>query len=140
MRPAYLIAHHSLTKDSGTVSWPAIRRYHVDELGWSDIGYQFGIEDINGHQEILVGRMMNKSGAHCKQKGMNRKSIGILFTGNFDLAPPPPEMWKLGLRLARTLMEIFYIPKDHVFGHREFASYKTCPGSQFDMDLFRAQL
>lgn len=39
MRPEHIIIHHSLTKDSETVSWNAIRRFHVNENGWRAIGY-----------------------------------------------------------------------------------------------------
>ena len=151
IKPEYIICHHSLTKDSGTVSWQAIRRYHMETLGWDDIGYHFGIEFIgrNGrkakvlrqdHYEILTGRMLDQKGAHCKQNSMNHKSIGICFVGNFDLYKPPHEMWILALKLVRSLTKVFNIPRKNVRGHHEFASYKTCPGLSFNMEKFRDQL
>lgn len=140
MKPEYLILHHSLTKDSETVSWDAIRRYHVQELEMIEIGYQFGVELVNRRHEIFVGRMMNEIGAHTKQNNMNFKSLGILFIGNFDLYPPPKEQWYLGLKLVSSLMDIFEISKDKVFGHNHFAKYKTCPGKLFDVKKFRELL
>lgn len=135
-----IILHHSLTKDSQTVSWDAIRQYHTVTLGWKDIGYHFGIERIGGHYEILIGRMMDQEGAHCRDHGMNRKSIGICFVGNFDLQAPPTEQWDLGVRLVKCLLSILAIPRSCVSGHCECSPHKGCPGKLFDLDKFRKEI
>ncbi len=139
MKPTRIIIHHSLTKDSGTVSWNAIRKYHMTNprLLFKDIGYHFGIEQVGQRQEILMGRMMNVQGAHTR--GQNEDSLAIGFIGNFDLGPPPADQWNLGIKLVKSLLEIFGIPRWKVFGHRNFSS-KTCPGKHFDMNLFRKSL
>ena len=138
MIPKYIILHHSLTKDSGTVSWGAIRDYHTRTLGWTDIGYHAGIELVGDNYEILLGRMLNVPGAHTK--GMNHLSLGICFIGNFDISPVPREQWDKGVQLVKSLKEIFNIPINHVQGHRDYANYKSCPGKQFDMNQFRKAL
>ncbi len=164
MKPEYIILHHSLTKDSKTVSWSAIRRYHTSykyrgriltkakalkmksegirgiASPWRAIGYHMGLELINDRHEILTGRMMNETGAHCYQSRMNHRSLGIMFMGNFDNEKPPKEQWNLGLKLVSSLMDVFKISKDNVFGHNHFAKYKTCPGKLFDVDEFINQL
>lgn len=131
----YIIIHHSLTKDSQTVSWQAIRRYHIYELKWEGIGYHFGMELVNDEYEILVGRPLTKEGAHCK--GMNSKAIGICCVGNYDLIAPPNCLFhNLGQHLIIPLMKIFNIPIENIKGHRDYAD-KTCPGTKFDMQLLK---
>jgi len=138
--PKNIVLHHSLTKDGKTVSWGTIRDYHKKVLGWDDIGYHFGIELVDEHYEILMGRMISEIGAHCPRESMNRNSIGICLIGNFDLIEPSIFIWTLGLKLVRQLMTSFGINLTHIHGHREFANYKTCPGKHFDLDLFRREL
>lgn len=143
MIPKNIIIHHSATKDSGTVSWQAIRRYHVNECAWGEIGYHFGIESIQDqswaepHYEILFGRMPDKDGAHTK--GRNSDSIGVCVVGDFDSNPPPEGQWNAALSLVRWLMGVYGIPKEKVWGHRDWAQ-KTCPGTKWNMDEFREQL
>jgi len=163
MIPTYIIIHHSLTKDSETVSWQAIRKYHMSfaydgniitkeeaekliskgknvKLPWDDIGYHFGIELVDNEYEILGGRLMNKPGAHCKENGMNQKSVGICVVGNFDEDEPPKRAWDLCLAVTSSLCHMLKIPVDKVQGHREHTPYKTCPGKKWDMMKFRDEL
>ena len=143
MIPRNIIIHHSATKDSETVSWQAIRRFHVDECAWGEIGYHFGVEQVQDKAwamptyEILFGRFPYQMGAHTK--GYNHNSIGICCVGNFDEIAPPKEQWDLCVKLVKWLMEIYQIPKDRVFPHRQFSD-KTCPGKLWDMDKFRDEL
>lgn len=150
MRPLftvkYIVIHHTATPDDGFgMNMEAIRNYHINNNGWEDIGYHFIIEKIQNRYEILVGRMPSYQGAHCL--GLNSKSIGVALIGNFNESPPPQEQWQLALKLVRSLMAIFKVPKDNVIGHREVnrvlgrVVYRgDCPGRLFDMDKFRAEL
>ena len=138
MKPTKIVLHHSLTNDGQTVSWGAIRKFHIVDLNWIDIGYHFGVEQVGNDYEIFVGRMMNKIGAHCK--GKNDSSLGVCFVGNFDLEPPPQLQFELGLGLVKTLCDVFQIDKHHVYPHHRFAPWKTCPGTQFGVDRFLKHL
>ncbi len=134
----YLMLHHSLTADSDRVSWGAIRRYHTKTLGWRDVGYHAGVEQVGECDETLLGRPWTKVGAHCRQEGMNRQAFGLCLVGNFDELPPPPTQWVAAVRLARMLIGLFDIPTETIIGHRDFAP-KSCPGHAFDLDEFRAE-
>lgn len=140
MIPTHIVVHHSLTKDSGTVSWEAIRWYHMHTKRWIDVGYHYGIELVNNQYQILVGRMMNQVGAHCIEKGMNRKAIAVCLIGNFDLTSPPDAQLDLLVRLTRSLMELFSIPIENVTRHSDHASYKSCPGKLFPWSRFVSML
>ena len=55
-----------------------VRRWHVEDRGWSDIGYHYLI-DRNG--TLVEGRPLERTGAHAK--GHNTGSVGIsLFGGH----------------------------------------------------------
>ena len=161
MIPNKIILHHSLTSNKGVATWQAIRHYHTsyrynDNIissteayvlkregkdvidPWIKIGYNYGIVKESNHYEILTGRLMNECGAHTV--GHNHDSLGICLVGNYDITPVPDELWQLTLKFVSSLCEICNILKSEVYGHREFASYKSCPGELFDLDKFRHEL
>lgn len=127
--PKKIIIHHSLTKDSGTVSWEAIRKYHKRK-GWKDIGYHWGIERVGSEYKILKGREENESAAHTK--GHNSASIGICLVGNFDIQEPPKEQLYKLIELINDIYKRY--GKLPIYTHNHFASYKSCPGTKFPME------
>ena len=158
--PEYIFIHHSLTDDSGTLSWGAIRRFHTSYVykgniidknralhliqegeyvkkPWSDIGYHIGIERVYDDYEVLMGRMFNRGGAHAV--GYNDKSIGICCVGNYDLMPPPEPLLERLTVVCKFLMPLYNIPIEKIKGHRDVAN-KTCPGKLFDLDKFKERL
>lgn len=145
----YIVIHHSFTDDQiNLINFHAIKKYHIETRGYIDIGYHFVIENIP--PVILVGRPLDMAGAHTL--GLNNKSIGICFVGNFDVSKPKKETLLYAIHyLIAPLIHIFNIPVQNVIGHREvnklieakkldekFKVEKTCPGKNFDMDEFRA--
>jgi len=139
-RWTHILIHHSLTPDGDTVDLQAFRRYHVDALGWSDIGYHYVIERVNGQFEAIVGRPIYKTGAHCSAYQMNSKAIGLCVAGNFDKEDVPPgAMLKLS-EVVKANMMLFNIPIDNIEPHSKYNPVKTCPGLRFDMDLLKRLL
>ena len=127
-----IIIHHSLTRDSGTVSWAAIRNYHIQHNGWVDIGYHAGIELVNNDFECMYGRPDYISGAHTA--GVNHRSLGFCFVGNYDVVAPSPEMLAVAARrVIAPWVKAFGIKLENIRGHRDF-SRKSCPGLMFGMD------
>lgn len=133
----HIMIHHSLTKDSGTVSWGAIDRYHTENLGMDEIGYHFGLELVGEYHRICVGRTLAKHGAHCPP--MNRKAIGVCVVGNYDITKVKFEQyWWLAI-LCRWLISEFKIPLENIVEHKDYAS-KSCPGKLFDIDKLKKQI
>lgn len=137
-KPTHIVIHCSQTKDSGSVSWGAIRKYHLG-LGWDDIGYHFGIELVGDRYEILSGRMPGITGSHCRAGGMNGKSLGICCVGDFDQSQPPIEMLDKLEKIVQHLINIYGIPRENIIGHGEVEPKKTCPGLMFNMNKFRGR-
>jgi len=153
MVPSWIVLHHSLSLDRHELlDWDAVRHWHIDENGWRDIGYHFGIELVKSQSvyEILVGRMPNETGAHCTHSGMNRKSIGICMIGNFDEYLPSDALLIRLRKFTLGLMNLLDIPPENVIGHRDAGlmdgfdwrkgEYKSCPGKRFPLDEFKLSL
>ena len=127
MKKTHIIIHHSLVSYTKNPSqFEAIERYHAGK-GWGKgTGYNFVIEK-DGLREN--GRSLSTLGAHCYQQGMNRKSIGICLSGDFDIEEPTREQCESLLKLILELQEAHGIPDENVELHRDYATYKSCPGN-----------
>jgi len=140
MIPQNIILHCSATEDSDTASWDDIKRFHTEMRGWSDIGYHYGIERINGTLTLLRGRKPWTIGAHCRAGGRNRDSLGLCVVGNFDHEAPDPELFEATVGVLAQLCFTFHIYPTHVYGHNEFEDGKTCPGREWDMGKTRRRI
>lgn len=119
-----IIWHCSATPEGREVSVDDIRRWHVHERGWSDIGYHYVIE-LDG--KVQTGRPLARSGAHVA--GHNHDSIGICYIGGIDKKQKPKDTRTAAQRKA--LYELTARLRDRypgatVHGHNEFAN-KACP-------------
>ncbi|MCK5517643.1 MAG: N-acetylmuramoyl-L-alanine amidase [Desulfobulbaceae bacterium] len=129
--PKGIIIHHSATRDTDSISYDAIRRFHVGEKGWDEIGYHYLIERVSGKSVLFTGRGLQYYGAHCKGKN---DSIGICVVGNYDDTGTAIFTDGKIETLINTLTGLLFIyPKikvSDIHFHREYAD-KTCPGTRF---------
>lgn len=129
--------HHSLTRDSGALSWGAIKDYHVNVNGWQDIGYHFGVELLGSQVKVMAGRPLTMQGAHCK--GLNSTHIGVCVVGNYDLIEPSTQHIDTLFNLCSGLMQIYNISPYEITYHSDFAP-KSCPGRLFPRKLLDYRL
>lgn len=135
----FIVIHHSLTRDGTVVNWQAIKKYHRDK-GWTDVGYQYGLDLIGNEVEIMVGRPLNAVGAHVVEQGVNWKSIGICVIGNYDEEAPDNKHMEKLVPLIYGLLKTLKLPTEAIRFHTEFAPYKSCPGKKFDLKDLRKRV
>jgi N-acetylmuramoyl-L-alanine amidase len=123
-----IIIHHSATKDGATFSWSAIKRYHVQTLGWKTIGYHAGVELVDDDYFAMLGRDWDMTGAHTL--GQNDWSLGLCFVGNYDDYEPDDEMLEVGAGVVKLWRRLYNIPLSEIHKHSEYAA-KSCPGRLF---------
>jgi len=119
-----IIIHCSYSK--AHMNWGAeeIRKIHVDENGWSAIGYHYIIKRDGS---VDRGRPHDAVGAHCR--GENQHSIGICLiggmssTGGSEFNYTKAQMVSLNVKIAELRKEY---PEATIHGHNEFSD-KTCP-------------
>lgn len=114
-----IILHCSDTPTGRDVRAKDIRRWHVVEQGWADIGYHYV---ICRDGTIEPGRAESVIGAHAY--GHNSDSIGICMVGGTGGCDFTRLQWK-ALDLLVSQLEKRY-PGAEVIGHNDVSS-KECP-------------
>lgn len=121
-----IIIHCADTPEGVYFDIDDIRKWHVEDNGWSDVGYHYVIL-LDG--TIQEGRAEETIGAHCK--GHNKNSIGVCYIGGGNMRDTRTndqrsQMYELLLNLK------LRYPKATIHGHNEFSN-KWCPN--FDANL-----
>lgn len=127
-----IFIHCSATKPNWMVGSTAdqkvaeIRRWHVEERGWSDIGYHY-IIDTDG--DVAKGRPVERAGAHVK--GRNSNSIGICLIGGYGGTATDKFEEHYTEAQRKALMSLLKsltanYPDAKIRGHNEVAA-KACP-------------
>ena len=121
-----IVIHCSATVEGKDFRAADIRKWHIRDNGWADIGYHYVI-DLDG--TIERGRPVTTPGAHTK--GHNTNSIGICYVGGLSASPDhhakdtrTPAQKAALIHLLTALRHVF--PKAVIRGHRDFAA-KDCP-------------
>lgn len=120
-----IILHCTATPEGGDMTVEEIRRIHVQEKKWKDIGYHYVIyRDGSVHE----GRDVDKAGSHTK--GYNSNSIGVVYVGGMTADNRHPKdtrtkEQRAALKaLVKELKRLY--PLASIHGHNEFAA-KACP-------------
>lgn len=131
MRPiTSIVVHCSDSPDDMDIGADEIRRWHVEERRFTDIGYHFVLKRSG---KVELGRHLATQGAHCH--GHNKLSIGICWVGRDDCTGA---QWRALVKLCRGLMGRYGLKPDQIHGHGELDPKKTCP--RIPMDRLRKDL
>lgn len=134
-----VVAHHTWSPTAaqyrGLETVRSVRRYHMEERGWSDNGYHLM---IGPDGRIFLCRPLSRAGAHVA--GRNAHTIGVAFIANFDSEEPRRYGgMRAGLQVIAALLERFHLEPRDIRFHREFAA-KTCPGLKLSLAGFRREV
>lgn len=112
--------HHSATDSPAHDNIETIRKWHVEENGWRDIGYHFFIEKSG-----VVHRCRGLEFRPAAQKGHNKGTIAICLSGK-------KEFTAAQRKSLIKLCEIINISYEDIsfHGHKEVAA-TLCPAYEY---------
>lgn len=117
----YIVIHCADTPRGQYFDIDDIRKWHVEERGWSDVGYHYVVL-LNG--DVQRGRLDHIVGAHAS--GHNSDSIGICYIGGKGEDTRTLQQ-KVSLETLLRYMRLMY-PSAKILGHRDLGmTSKTCP-------------
>ena len=92
---------------------------------------------VVGHTgSIFQGQPIEMVGWHCGNQGMNLKSIGICFLGNFMKEAPTAIQLDAGETLTSMLAKKYNIPIQNIMEHKDIVA-TDCPGKFFPWIKFQ---
>lgn len=123
---------HTVAK-RGDTTIEKLRRFHVENKGWRDVGYHFLIRKDGSIEE---GRSLDTQGAGVR--GDNKRSVHVVFSGHGDYEEWTEEQDSNGITFLALLREELEIHEADLLGHREGPNVrKTCPGKLINMHMVR---
>ena len=120
-RVANIAVHH--TASPGTWHLEDVRRTHVGERGWDDVGYHFVVERAH----VRLGRPLWLMGAHAI--GHNSTTVAVCVVGDFTRTDVPLNQRRRVVCLLADLCGWFSLTSRDIVGHNELHNTDTeCPG------------
>lgn len=116
----FIVIHCADTPSNMDVKISDLHRWHVEENGWSDIGYHYFIKRNGSLHDC---RDDSLQGAHCKS--VNDSSLAICIEGGFNGVNSFTTIQKKSLRALINKLKKSH-PNAAVVGHSHFDN-KACP-------------
>jgi len=153
-KPEYILIHTAGYRGERSLDiadidyWHSLRGFRRDDAYVSryspdlpHVGYHGFVKRDGTYQH---GRHMEEIGAHCRNGGMNRMSVGICFEGHGDYDYWTDGQWetfyKVTKYFALRFPNILRKGSAAIIGHREVRNVaKTCPGLLVDMEKVREE-
>ncbi len=108
----------------------SIRRYHVDQKGWADIGYHYVIDPMG---RVWEARDTSLQGAHVG--GIkNEHNLGVMVMGNFDIQSPTSDQVSTLDRFLIEQMRRYNVRLTTVYTHQELGPTE-CPGTRLQKHM-----
>lgn len=143
------VVHHTAgvnayTKDEVPGILRGMYDYHVNTLGWDDIGYNVLVDKWGRLWEGRFGGL-DKAVIGAQAAGVNSETFGISAMGNYDEVDAPEAMvtsiesfvaWKLGIHDVDPTGRAVIGGEEHdtIVGHREVGQ-TVCPGQYLNARL-----
>jgi N-acetyl-anhydromuramyl-L-alanine amidase AmpD len=131
VREINLIVIHCSDSDVSTHDdISVIRKWHVQERGWKDVGYHYFITKSG---DIQLGRYEDVAGAHAQ--GFNSHSIGICLSGKKQFSE---RQFFMAARLISGLMLRYGLTLLDIVPHNQLNTGKSCPN--FDLSKIKKHI
>tara|TARA_B100000427_G_C15254313_1_gene483605 strand:- start:151 stop:582 length:432 start_codon:yes stop_codon:yes gene_type:complete len=120
-----IVIHCAATKPSMDIGYDEIRKWHVEDNGWDDVGYHYIIKRDG---TLQTGRDESMVGSHARQ--VNGTSLGICLVGGVDDNNDwennfNDEQFETLKTIVLKLKDKYQIEK--IIGHYEVDDVKKCP-------------